>query len=333
MADNAWQWQEKGTPWKGVGIYHITLVVPNREPLLGTLVVPEDDPRQAYIRRTELGERLVEVLLNHPSYYPEIRVIQFCLMPDHLHAIIYVTQKMEQSFNMVVRSLWQGAKKIGRAYSLSVCPESYSGLSDADAIANASPIFTERPFIRPLSRHGQLQTMISYVKMNPQRLATKRLLPGFFRVQKGIELVGKKYSGVGNIALLQAEHFLPVHVRRVMIDAAQQGDAEPLRNYMNGCVLAARKGSVLVSPFISSKEKEVLNVLIKEGHSIIYLADNGFVEYFKPSGSLFNAVAMGRMLILSPWEYDEHKRHITREECVALNGMAEEICSIGNVPE
>lgn len=54
---------------------------------------------------------------------------------------------------------------------------------------------------------------------------------------------------------------------------------------------------------------------------------------FKPSGSLFNAVAMGRMLILSPWEYDEYKRHITREECVALNGMAEEICSIGNVPE
>jgi len=29
MADNAWQWQEKGTPWKGVGIYHVTLVVPN----------------------------------------------------------------------------------------------------------------------------------------------------------------------------------------------------------------------------------------------------------------------------------------------------------------
>jgi len=36
------------------------------------------------------------------------------------------------------------------------------------------PIFTERPFIRPLSRRGQLDTMIRYIKMNPQRLAPKQ---------------------------------------------------------------------------------------------------------------------------------------------------------------
>ena len=44
------------------------------------------------------------------------------------------------------------------------------------------PIFTERPFVRPLSRRGQLQSMFTYIKHNPQRLATKRLMPGFFRV-------------------------------------------------------------------------------------------------------------------------------------------------------
>lgn len=36
------------------------------------------------------------------------------------------------------------------------------------------PIFTERPFIRPLSRRGQLDTMIRYIKMNPQWLAPKQ---------------------------------------------------------------------------------------------------------------------------------------------------------------
>ena len=35
----------------------------------------------------------------------------------------------------------------------------------------------------------------------------------------------------------------------------------------------------------------------------------------------------GRVLILSPWEYDAQKRHVTRAECVAMNQMAEEICS------
>lgn len=28
-----WRWQEPGTAWRGVGVYHITLTVPSREPL------------------------------------------------------------------------------------------------------------------------------------------------------------------------------------------------------------------------------------------------------------------------------------------------------------
>ena len=31
---------------------------------------------------------------------------------------------------------------------------------------------------------------------------------------------------------------------------------------------------------------------------------------------------------LSPWSYDAGKRHISRADCVALNNMAEEICSL-----
>ena len=40
MANGNWHWQESGTAWKGVGIYHVTLTVPSREPLLGKLVIP-----------------------------------------------------------------------------------------------------------------------------------------------------------------------------------------------------------------------------------------------------------------------------------------------------
>ena len=84
----------------------------------------------------------------------------------------------------------------------------------------------------------------------------------------------------------------------------------------------------MVSPFISPKEKEVLSVLLAEKHPFILLSDNGFRDYYKPSDALFDAVAEGRVLILSPWEHDPDKRHISREDCVALNGMAEEICTL-----
>jgi hypothetical protein len=96
---------------------------------------------------------------------------------------------------------------------------------------------------------------------------------------------------------------------------------------MNSCVLKARKGMVMVSPFISTQEKQVMQVLLREQLPFILLADNGFRDYYKPSDILFDACAAGRVLILSPWPYDSNKRHITREECVALNAMAEEICN------
>lgn len=337
MAENdkeQWHWQEQGTAWKGVGIYHVTLVVPSRKPLLGKLVIPNNNPKQAYVQRTKLGNALVEKLLNHPTYYPEVQIVQYCLMPDHLHVILYVKRPMEQTFNTVVRSLWQAAKKLGRVYDTpSINPESDSGLTNGENTDAPFPIFTERPFVRPMSRRGQLKTMIHYVQMNPQRLATKRLMPELFWVQEGIEIAGRMYKGVGNAELLQRAQYMPVHVRRTMVDEAMHGDDKRLRDYMNGCVIAAPQGMVMVSPFISEYEKAVMEVLLKEKLPFIYIADNGFRDYYKPSAALFDAVARKQVLILSPWEYDPHKKHVSRTECVAMNKMAEEICSLSFAPE
>ena len=339
MTEDQWQWQEPGTAWRGVCIYHITLTVPSRQPLLGTLVIPQNDPSLARVERTALGNAVVEELYVMCKHYPDIRIFQFCLMPDHLHAVIRVTKVMDTSIRSVVRGYWQGVKKLGRAYTLAVSPELNSGTTDqvqptpqvqppAEGSSGwAFPIFTERPFIRPLSRRGQLQTMMHYVRMNPQRLATKRLKPGFFRVQQGIVIGERSYDGVGNTTLLMAGQFMPVHVRSIWVKAAEHGNSQTLRNYKNGCVLAARKGTVMVSPFISADEKQVMQVLLQEQLPFIVLADNGFRDYYKPSDALFDACAAGRVLILSPWSYNAEKRKISREDCVALNEMAEEICN------
>lgn len=59
-SDNIWQWQAPGTAWKGVGLYHITLTIPSREPLLGTLLIPDNDPTpepQFFFQRWTIFER------------------------------------------------------------------------------------------------------------------------------------------------------------------------------------------------------------------------------------------------------------------------------------
>jgi len=324
MEDNKWHWQEQGTAWKGIGIYHVTLIVPSREPLLGRLVIPENKPEMAYVERTELGDAVVDCIWNVPKLHPEVRVISFDLMPDHIHTIWHVVSPMSIGIKSVVRGFWQGAKKCGRVYSMSVTP---NNIRDNEHRAVDS-IFTEMPFIRPLSRKGQLDTMIRYTWLNPQRLATRKIMPEYFRVQEGIEIGGRTYAGVGNAELLQRARYMPVHVRWTMVDEAEHGDNKRLRDYMNGCVLAARQGTVMVSPFISKQEQAVMEVLLKEGLPFIYIADNGFRDYYKPQESLFDAVAKKQVLILSPWEYDPDKKHVSRAECVEMNKMAEEICGI-----
>ena len=330
-----WHWQEPKTAWRGIGIYHITMTVSSRQPLLGTLVIPEDDPKQARVERTLLGNKVVAHLLALPKRHPEIKVVSYCLMPDHLHTIWHVTSPMKSSILSVIKGFWQGEKKIGRGYSMSVTPHSMRENEhnasrekgeESTKREYVDPIFHEMPYVRPLSRKGQLNTMINYVMLNPERLAVKRMMPGYFRVQEGIKIGGRRYCGVGNVEILQAQDFAPVHVRRTMVEEAEHGDDKRLRDYMNGCVIKARKGTVMVSPYISQYEKEVLAVLLKEGSRVIYIEDNGFRDYYKPSAVLFDSVAAGKVLILSPWEYDPKKKHVSREDCVEMNRMAEEIC-------
>ena len=365
-----WQWQEPGTTWKGVGLYHITLTVTSRQPLLGSLIIPDNDPSKAIVKRTALGNALVDCLLSIASYHPEVQILHFCLMPDHLHAVLYVRRTMPKGIRMVVRGFWQGAKKLGRAFSAasSIAPNAIRENYQEDNLRNnqegmlryyqggvknlkeetvqleaisaslckqmgneayyqLEPVFTEIPFIRSMGHNTQLPNTIRYIDMNPQRLATKRLMPGFFRVQKDIMIAKRSYDGVGNTTLLMAEHFETVHVRRVLVEEASHGHDEPLRNYMNSCILMARKGVIMVSPFISPYEKQVMQVMLREQLPFIYLLDNGFRDYYKPTDALFDACASGRILILSPWTYDASKRRICRDDCIALNAMAEEICN------
>ena len=356
MADNIvtqekWQWQEPGTAWKGAALYHITLTVPDRRPVLGIITTPDGDPAKARVVRTALGDALVDCLMSIPLHHPEVQVLHFCLMPDHLHAVLYVRRHMPKGIGTLVRGFWQAVKKLGRACSASPTATPFINPNDIreklkkesrqlqdfaailhgqmgdEAYYRLPSVFTEMPFIRPMARYSQLPNTIRYIDMNPQRLATKRLKPSFFRVQQGVVIGSHSYDGVGNVTLLMEERYATVHVRRVMVEQAAHGDTEPLRNYKNSCVLMARKGTVMVSPFISPDEKQVMQVLLQERHPFILLTDNGFRDYYKPSDSFFDACAQGRLLILSPWPHDDKKRHISRADCIALNTMAEEICT------
>lgn len=232
MEDDSWHWQEPESAWRGVGIYHVTLVVSSREPLLGELIIHNNDPRQARVDLTPLGEKIKACVRMIPELHPEIQIIGIRLMPDHVHFILYVRHSMPDSIKIVVRGFWQGAKKQGRLHSLSINPNSIR-----DNKQRLNPIFSDFPFIRPMSRRGQLDAMMQYIKLNPQRLATKRLKPEYFYVQDNVEINGRIFRAIGNMRILMEANRANVHVRHTMVDEAEHGDTQRLCDYINTCSL------------------------------------------------------------------------------------------------
>ena len=68
---------------------------------------------------------------------------------------------------------------------------------------------------------------------------------------------------------------------------------------------------------------------LEEGHSVIVLHNNGFTDFSQCPGGLYDYCVQGQVLVLVPsdWPHDDRKGVCSRQECVTLNGFAEEICN------
>lgn len=83
----------------------------------------------------------------------------------------------------------------------------------------------------------------------------------------------------------------------------------------------AANGGVLVSPFISREEKEILKRAEEAGGKIIIISNRYMGERFKPSGHEFELCEQGRLLILAPLELTGE---LTRSACLRMNFFAAE---------
>lgn len=150
-------------------------------------------------------------------------------------------------------------------------------------------------------------------------MALKAEKPELFEVMQGVELGCHCYDAIGNVSLLTLP-MKPVHVRMAW-------SAEDRRNYKNWCILEARQGTVLVGPFISSDEKQVMREALKEGLAVVQLVLCGFSDDYRMPMPLLDACAEGRLLLMAPWPDRDPKLPITRQECQTLNRMAEDLAA------
>lgn len=254
------------------------------------------------VERTLLGLVIEQNLRKISDLNPALRLLQYVIMPDHIHFLLFVTTGIERHVGKYIGEL---KVRIGQAY------RAVGG--------NEGPVFKAHFDDRILHHRRSLDTIFRYIRSNPYRLAVRRAYPDFFRRVYGVTIGGKRYQTYGNQFLLRNPFKEQVVVHR------RDSETEKAQNRERWLHTAAN-GGVLVSPFISPAEKAIRKEAEEHGGKIILITNQPFQDRYKPSAHDFDLCLTGRLLIIAPLEAGPAE--LTRSVCLAMNTLAEEIISV-----
>lgn len=347
------------------GIYLVTVAIEGRRPLLGTLAGRadvQDGPTKPHVVLSPLGERVRDEWFGIPRYYPQIEVIRLCIMPDHIHGILFVHEKIERHLGHVINGFKSGTRRAAR--ELGIIAEAKPQLTKPTTPATTPPTTTPttppvaptttptttpttaqvpyaeaQPQPNPYPKHaaigtlwepgyndrillhkGQLQRMLAYLDDNPRRLLLKRQHPEYFTRLAPLTAVGVQMQAMGNAALLT--HCLKMQRLQCSRHLYQQEIDQEQEKFLS----AGHAGTTIISACISTGEQQITTACITAGIPFIVLLVHGFSPYYKPTPLYLQACAEGRLLLLSPFQWQNEKITNMRQRCLYLNDLAQRIC-------
>ena len=147
--------------YSGIGYYHITAsVIDNAIQLSsmpkvdintlkrGEMIIPD---------HSELGELIRNEIMSIPKYHPKLTINRFVIMPDHIHFVVYVKERLN--------------KKLGNELTgfFGACSRHYSRIRGLDHIETLFHPYHDSILFDKV----QLARAIRYVEDNPRRLIIK----------------------------------------------------------------------------------------------------------------------------------------------------------------
>jgi len=292
--------------YKGRGIYMLTLVVRDRQPLLGTLA---GDTENAYIDLSNLGKAVNTEVEGIPSHFPQIRVLGKQVMPDHLHMLLFVQEPIPVHLTSVITGFKFGCNRHYWNSLIEIANTKHPDITNHQRVSCAAEFKEAEKKIgfwddgyhdRILFHDGQLDAMIRYMADNPRRLALKRANPDLFRLHRQTLVGGIACTTLGNI-------FLADYPQRAVLQCSRSLSPADIAALRDECLAEAANGTIYITAAISEGEKTIAHTLREAGYPLIILLENGFpkpddphYKYFKPQGVYFEACAAGRLLLVEP---------------------------------
>lgn len=287
-------------PWHDYTKRCIYMVTLNKSPLIkdfgcleGDCHVPLDQKGSPYVSVSYVGSAIKDVLRQFHDIEPAIRILQYAIMPDHLHILLFVEEQMSDKLSRVIARFKVAVnKKVG-----------VTGVFDKG--------FNDQ-ILKP-SR--SLDTLFKYLRTNPYRLAVRRAHPEFFKRVNALQIGDRLCQAYGNMQLLDNPFKEQVIVHRADTPEIRSSNRERWLH-------TAANGGVLVSPFISPAEKDIRVEAEAFNAKIILITNETMPDRYKPAAHDFALCEAGRLLIISVPTADTT---LTRSMCLIMNSLAENI--------
>lgn len=291
--------QKRRAPWQnyyGRGLYMITVNKQHSCSVFGSLEFRQ--PEDAKVTLSAIGEVIRHQIVVTPDYNPEIQILDYVVMPDHLHVLLRVDRPMKHHLGDVIQAIKSASTSRIRR------------ITDNPLLI----VFEEGFHDRIIKSQEQFEIVRRYIKGNPSRLAVRKAHPEFFRRINNLVIGDAKCQVYGNLQLLDNPFKEQVVVHR--------SDTEEKRKHNRDFWLyTAANGGVLVSPFISPAEKGIREEAEDAGGRFILIINEPMGERYKPAGRDFELCEAGRLLIISTGISGA----LTRQGCLFMNALAQKL--------
>ena len=181
-------------PWK----YHITIGKHPDCPDFSVLKWEKLMPEEVDVRYTAVGRQICRAIKEIPVIEPKMQVYQYKIMPDHVHLLVRVKERMPRLLGEVIHDF------------KSLITSSLRNIMNDGNLKVFTPNFNDK-IIYP---DRSLSDIFNYIRQNPYRLAVRRARPAFFRNHRNIHVGGREVQAYGNLFHLRNPFKYPLIVHR-----------------------------------------------------------------------------------------------------------------------
>lgn len=374
------------------GVYHITIRVADElgqilGKVVGDISAPDGSANAPHTALSPIGQMVEQELLHTIHiHYPMVVIDTYTIMPEHLHFILEVQDRIlsqngkVQSLGQVIagfkkgcnRRFWEhtninGGKTATHTTPSDIMADSQMAASvgygfpaaykvPSNATTGRQPLFnpgycdvipvddaqlaTQRAYIAANPRSRLLRTSNRSMLM-PQRggidtAITLTALRGFLQRECPAHLVKQEALCQLELRLLMANGKIycdsygnrELLTQRCLPVVCHRKDAARFSEQKRRCLEEAECGTVLVSARIAKGEQEIMDEALRRGFPVALVVDNGFPEVYHPSAERIEYCATGKMLLVSPWQYQYRKKDdaVSVPFCKTMNCVAQALC-------